>query len=170
MSSGFCLHEVGCFPRPGAFFYICRSLSLEDISHESRYPALGAQWGWQLNGYFWRVGRGHVGYSWRYSVMSIKFKIFKTAFEYTIGFLDWLVGSFKTVRDANADADADVVMGVASKPASQVPSIVLADRPAAGLALTSKVAVDKKILTPLQCYKTGRGSYTLSLSELAFLF
>jgi hypothetical protein len=52
--------------------------------------------------------------------MSIKFKIFKTAFEYTIGFLDWLVGSFKTVRDANADADADVVMGVASKPASQI--------------------------------------------------
>ena len=109
--SGFCLHEVGCFPRPGAFFYICRSLSLEDISHESRYPALGAQWGWQLNGYFWRVGRGHVGYSWRCSVISIKFKIFKTAFEYTIGFLDWLVGSFKTVRDANADADADVVDG-----------------------------------------------------------
>jgi hypothetical protein len=87
--------------------------------------------------------------------MSIKFKIFKTAFEYTIGFLDWLVGSFKTVRGANADADADadVVMGVASKPASQVPSIVLADRPAAGLALTSPtswVCAHRAFSTPFQ--------------------
>jgi hypothetical protein len=50
--------------------------------------------------------------------MSIKFKISKTPIEYPLGFLDWFVGSFKTVRHANADAD--VVMGVASKPASQI--------------------------------------------------
>jgi hypothetical protein len=106
--SGFNLHEVGNFPRLGAFFYICRSLSLEDISHGSIYLALGAQWGWQLNGCFWRVGRvgrGHVGYSWRCSVMSIKFKISKTPIEYTLGFLDWFVGSFKTVHDAYSDAE-----------------------------------------------------------------
>lgn len=35
--------------------------------------------------------------------MSIKFKISKTPIEYTLGFLDWSVGSLKIVRDANAD-------------------------------------------------------------------
>lgn len=37
------------------------------------------------------------------NVMSIKFKISKTPIEYTLGFLDWSVGSLKIVRDANAD-------------------------------------------------------------------
>ena len=62
---------------------------------------------------FWHVGRvgrggrGIVGNSWRCSVICIKCKISKTPIEYTLGFLDWFVGSLKTVRDANAD----VVLG-----------------------------------------------------------